>query len=380
MLSLRPGSENVSARRSRTRPHEALTEAFNAAELAALFAPLNEARGALLAVSGGPDSVAMMLLAHAWAEQQQSATNLSVATVDHGLRPDSLREAEEVARWAKSLGLPHAILAWEGEKPVRRIQERARVARYSLLFEHARRIGADCVLTAHHADDQAETILFRLLRGSGIVGLAGMPSVAQHGDLTHLRPFLAYPKEALVAVCAARGQAFFRDPSNENSAFARTRLRRLVPLLAEEGLDNRTLLRLGRRAARADLVLMARVNFVRASLRATRENTLFSAPIGHLDGEPEEIMLRLVEREIQALGGGKPLRLDRLECLIGDLRAALQNSVAWRGTLGGMALALDRSGVLTIRRENRRRRGSGPSEISTDPTLSKGSSRLVVGQ
>lgn len=346
-------------------PMQAVAGSFSGAEIEAVFAPLNEARGAVLAVSGGPDSVAMMLLASTWAERQHSKVRLSVATVNHGLRPESRSEAETVAIWAATLGLPHTILTWEGEKPATRIQERARVARYALLFQHARAIDADFVLTAHHADDQAETILFRLLRGTGIAGLAGMPVAAPHDDIVHLRPLLAYPKDALVAVCTERGQAFLSDPSNENSAFARTRLRRLLPLLAEQGLDSRALLRLGRRAARADFALAMRVNALHASLHATRTDAVFSAPIGHLGGEPEEILLRLVEREIQALGG-KPVRLDRLEHMTAAFRAALENGAEWHGTLGGTALSLDACGVLTIRREDRRRRRSTP-EASKNP-------------
>ena len=214
----------------------ASTQPFTATEIETLFAPLSAARGVLLAVSGGPDSVALMLLAAAWA--RPGTPKLAVATVDHGLREGSRGEAEAVAAWAQSLGLPHQILSWDGEKPKTRIQERARAARYDLLFRHARALGADHVLTAHHADDQAETILFRLLRGSGVAGLAGMPVAARHGEIVHLRPLLAYPKAALVELCEARGQAYFRDPSNEDLGFARTRLRRLLRLLAEEELDS----------------------------------------------------------------------------------------------------------------------------------------------
>ncbi len=343
---------------------------FTATEIAALFAPLSEARGALLAVSGGPDSVALMLLAAAWAGQR--TRKLAVATVDHGLRPGSRNEAEAVAAWAQSLGLPHHILTWDGEKPKTRIQERAREARYDLLFRHAHEIGADRVLTAHHADDQAETILFRLLRGSGVAGLAGMPAAARHGEIVHLRPLLAYPKVAFVELCKARGQAYFRDSSNEDLSFARTRLRRLLRLLAEEELDSAALLRLGRRAARAEIALSACTQIVRGSLHPTHTNGLFSASIGHLRDAPEEILLRLIAAEMEALGG-KSLRLDRLESLTEGLRAALQAGTSWRGTLGGMILALDERGLFTIRNEKPRRRGRGTQATSENRAVPQAS-------
>jgi tRNA(Ile)-lysidine synthase len=335
---------------------EASLDPFTATEIAALFAPLKEARGAVLAVSGGPDSVALMLLAAAWAGH--GTPKLAVATVDHGLRPASRDEADAVALWAQSLDLPHRILTWEGAKPKTRIQERAREARYDLLFRHAREIGADHVLTAHHADDQAETILFRLLRGSGVAGLAGMPVAARHGEIVHLRPLLAYPKKRLVELCEARGQAYFRDPSNEDLSFARTRLRRILRTLAEEGLDNESLLRLGRRAARAELALSACTRIVRGALQPVHTNGVFSAPIGHLRDAPEEILLRLIAAEMEARGS-KPLRFDRLESLTAALRAALQTGASWRGTLGGMTLVLDGRGLLTIAVERPRRRGRG---------------------
>ena len=147
------------------------------------FAPL-AGRWALLAVSGGPDSLALMRLAARWLVEGQAGGAAShVATVDHGLRPDRGQEAEAVAGWAEAVGLPHSILTWQGAKPRSRIQERARTVRYALLGAHARELGADYLLTAHHADDQAETILFRLLRGSGLAGLAGMSSEIMLGNI-----------------------------------------------------------------------------------------------------------------------------------------------------------------------------------------------------
>lgn len=335
---------------------------FGTRETTALFAPLEGARGVLLAVSGGPDSVALMLLAAAWAAQRASQTRLAVATVDHGLRIRSREEAETVGEWAKKLGFPHEILTWEGAKPKTRIQEQARAARYDLLFRHARAIDADHVLTAHHADDQAETILFRLLRGSGIGGLAGMPVAARHGDLIHLRPLLPYPKKVLVDVCAARGQTFFNDPCNEDPRFARTQMRRLLQLLVEEGLDSAGLLRLSRRAAQAEHALAASTAKTRASLNATRADGAFSAPMGHLCTLPREILQRLVGSEIEALGG-KSLRLERLENLAEALHVALRSATPWRGTLAGMTLALDGRGTLTIEHEAPRRRGRGMSAV-----------------
>ena len=239
---------------------------FSDAAILSLFRPFENARGILLAVSGGPDSVALMLIAAKWASLLAAPPSISVATVDHRLRESAAREAEMAASWAIAFSLPHTILVWDEAKPKSRIQERAREARYALLFQHAARIGANYVMTAHHADDQAETILFRLLRGSGISGLAGMERVSERNGLILARPLLAYAKAELVAFCAAKAHPYIEDPSNDDPAYARTRLRRLGSLLASEGLDRAALLRLGRRAARAEAALAERARAVRERL------------------------------------------------------------------------------------------------------------------
>src|SRR5947209_13191130 len=161
----------------------------------AIFASLAEAKKLLLAVSGGPDSVALMLLSARW--PRRDAPPIEVATVDHRLREDSRQEAEQVGNWARALGFGHHILTWEGEKPKTRLQERAREARYRLLEERAAHAGADHIVTAHHADDQAETVLLRLTRGSGPAGLAGMAAYTRLGAVTLARPLLGVPKADL---------------------------------------------------------------------------------------------------------------------------------------------------------------------------------------
>ncbi len=163
------------------------------ARIEALFAPLAEANGLLLAVSGGPDSIALMMMAGEWAKAP-GRPKVEVATIDHGLRPGARAEAEAVAAQAKRLGLAHHLIEWPGEKPTTRLQERAREARYRLLAEKARAIRADHIVTAHHADDQNETILFRLLRGSGIAGLRGMAPFALLESLVLARRCSAYAR------------------------------------------------------------------------------------------------------------------------------------------------------------------------------------------
>ena len=187
----------------------------------ALLAPLAEERALLLAVSGGPNSLALMLLASRWSLRDKMP--IHVATVDHGLRANSREEAIFVAREAEALGFPHRLLVWEGAKPLTRLQERAREARYVLLAGCAAEIDPSCaVVTAHHADDQAETILFRLCRGSGVAGLSGMSAVSTLDGLKLLRPLLDTPKTALEAICV-EGRAALCDRSRQRRSALRPR-------------------------------------------------------------------------------------------------------------------------------------------------------------
>ena len=188
--------------------------AFDAA-LAALAPPGPFA----LAVSGGPDSTALMRLA--------APLGPIVFTVDHGLRAGSAAEAEAVGVWARALGLKHEVLRWTGDKPGAGVQHAARTARYRLLAEAAVRAGIATLMTGHTLDDQAETVAMRQARGSGALGLAGMPSqsLLPGGGVRLVRPLIAVPKAALVALLERLGQPFFRDPSNEDRRFDRARLR-----------------------------------------------------------------------------------------------------------------------------------------------------------
>ncbi|HUB63915.1 MAG TPA: tRNA lysidine(34) synthetase TilS [Methylocella sp.] len=330
---------------------------FPACAIAALFHPWETARGILLAVSGGPDSVALMLLAEEWARGYAAPPPLYVATVDHGLRKSARGEAELVARWAAALRLPHAVLVWEGIKPRSRVQECAREARYKLLFEYAARIGADHVMTAHHADDQAETIVFRLLRGSGISGLSGMASSSERNGIVLARPLLSCTKAELIAFCEMKAHPFVLDPSNKDPAYARTRLRRLSSLLAAEGLDRNALLRLGTRAARADVALTKQVYAITDKIKILREPGRVRADISALAGEPAEILLRFLADELKLIRGDKPLRLDRLEALAEKLGRALRDGSAYKATQGGTILHLQHDHFLVIARETPRCRG-----------------------
>ena len=290
----------------------------------------------LLAGSGGPDSTALLLMAADWA----GGPRLHAATVDHGLRRESAAEAAAVAALAAKLGVPHAILRWEGEKPATGLQERAREARYALLAQEARRVGAPVVVTAHHLDDQAETVLFRLARGSGLAGLAGMAARSRRGEIEIARPLLGLRKAELAALCEARGVAFASDPSNADARFARPRLRGLAETLAAEGLDPPALARLARRAGLVEEALARATDTAETRLNL-RASSRCDAPA--LAAEPAEIVRRLLTRAVAQVGGADPARLplEAMERITAEWLSAYAQGRRYAANIGGALIACD---------------------------------------
>ncbi|HEX8666578.1 MAG TPA: tRNA lysidine(34) synthetase TilS [Beijerinckiaceae bacterium] len=317
--------------------------------------------GVVLAVSGGPDSVALMRLA-AQVSSRRARVAAIVATVDHGLRTQSRAEAETVGTWAAACGLPHRILPWTGRKPRTGVQEAAREARYRLLAALAQEVGASHLLTAHTLDDQAETLLMRLSRGTGIGGLAGMRAETALSGVVLARPFLCVTKARLVATCRARRWPFLEDPSNQDPRFARARWRRIMPALAEEGLTPERLGALAVRAQRAEEALDARAAAVLDAARIGAGRGRLDLDAATLLAEPEAILLRIAARGIVAVAGPRtrPVRLDRFEAhVLESLRPALAEGRRLKLNLGG-ALIEAASGRLRFSPEPPRRRGRGP--------------------
>src|ERR1700710_1225058 len=225
---------------------------ISASDAKRLFADWKTAPAIVLAVSGGPDSSAMMWLAARWRRVLKRGPQLIAVTIDHGLRSEAAREAREVKRLAKNLDLPHRTLRWSGAKPKTGVPAAARDARYRLLAKAARAAGATHVLTAHTQDDQAETLLMRMARGSGIAGLAAMARQSRREGVVLARPLLRIPKTRLVATLKKAKVGFADDPTNRDANFTRPRLRAIMPALAAEGGDARNLARLASRLARAN--------------------------------------------------------------------------------------------------------------------------------
>ncbi|MEA2954205.1 MAG: tRNA(Ile)-lysidine synthase [Alphaproteobacteria bacterium] len=329
------------------------------AEFESLFAGLVSAPAIILAVSGGPDSTALLFLAARWRAKRKLGPKLLAVTIDHGLRAESAREAKQVARLARKLGVVHRTLRWTGKKPTTGIQEKARQARYGLLADAASKAGASHVLTAHTLDDQAETVLMRLIRGSGMTGLGGMAKDTRLGEISLLRPFLRVPKARLLATLKAAKIPFIDDPSNANPRFTRIRMRALMPALAGEGLSAERLALLGRRMRRGDaaLELAAEVAAEMLSSAPWSDAGPISLNAGGFGLLPSEIALRLLGHAVTSRGDEGPVELAKLELLHAALASQKPGAVRFRRTLAGALVTLTQD-RLVVERAPRRRGGS----------------------
>ena len=249
-------------------------EALSSDDVASLMAscalPPGEERVAL-AVSGGPDSMALAFTVKRWSEQNHYLSPLAFI-VDHGLREESGREASEVKLRLQVFGVTAEILCWEHAAVTSRLHSEARKARYRLLLDACEQHHLSVLLFAHQREDQAETILMRLSKGTGLDGLAGIPAQNVMRGVRIVRPFLTVPKQRLIATCEAAKIPFVTDPSNCMEKFARGRMRRVLPLLAEDGLTIDRLIDFGTRAAkRAKRSSITRGNF--SPNRASKRNS-----------------------------------------------------------------------------------------------------------
>lgn len=273
-----------------TAPDPQLTARFTA-DLAALWSGTGQLG---LAVSGGPDSLALLLLARAALPDR-----IAAATVDHGLRPEAAQEADMVARVCASLDVPHRTL--RVEVPAGNVQSQARAARYAALAEWMEAEGLEALATAHHADDQAETLLLRLNRGSGASGLAGVRArgLVPNTRLPLVRPLLGWRRAELAGIVSAAGIDAAQDPSNLDDRFDRVRIRKA--LAGAEWLDVPALAQSASNLADADAAL---------EWAAAREwsEAVTKGPMGltYRPAAPRAIALRVLTRLVTELGGEAP--------------------------------------------------------------------------
>lgn len=302
-----------------------------------------------VAVSGGADSMALMLCAARWAAGRGGAA--VGLTVDHRLRRGSAREGAQVGEWLAARGIEHHRLTvdWPDGPPRGNVQGRARAVRYAKLAAWCRSKSVLHLLTGHHLDDQAETVLLRLARGSGVDGLAAMAPIVERADYRILRPMLGFPKARLVATLARAGQEWLDDPTNADPRHDRVALRSALPHLGELGLAPDRLAGTAAAMARARRALERETGTRLAEAARCHPAGFIRLARRALTQAPEELGLRLLARCLMTVSGSPyPPRLAALT----GLRAAFAGPDRPRArTLAGCRIAMAGKSEILIARE-----------------------------
>ena len=250
-----------------------------------------------VAVSGGGDSVALLHMLAA------RGAGLRAVTIDHGLRDESAAEAAEVATICQGLGVPHTILKWDNWDKSGNLQDAARQARLRLITDWAAEENIAYIALGHTLDDQAETVLLRLARGSGVDGLSGMAARRKDGALTWVRPLLHARRDTLRAYLTSKGIGWIDDPSNEDRKYDRVKARQALAVLADLGITVEGL------SATADRMQDARTALEVATLAladACAEITVAGEVRLYMEtfnAAPDELRFRLLSATLQWISG-----------------------------------------------------------------------------
>ena len=271
-----------------------------------------ESKPIALAVSGGPDSTALMFLVSK--SKKIKKNDVTILTVDHALRKESKSEVDLVKSNAKRIGFKCKILKWNGVKPSSGIQEAARKARYSLMLSWCEKNSVNQLFLAHHLDDQVETFLMRLSKGSGVDGLSSMSNITINSSISLIRPFLEIPKNKLIVIANFSKMKWISDPSNLNSSYQRSRMRKLLPIFSEEGIDPHHINLVIKRMNSAKEALNEIVNANIDKYVKNMNDISYSLSYESFNKLSPEILLRILERLIMISSGSiYPPRRSKLE-------------------------------------------------------------------
>ncbi len=298
---------------------------------------LNNQKSIAVGVSGGADSMALVhLLRHQFPNKK-----LYAITIDHALRPDSEAEAISVTTYLQGLVDYHDILTWNGDKPKQGIQSAARTARFRLFTEALQNHDIGHICLAHHSDDQAETFLHRLAKGSGLDGLSSMKPLTTRQNIVIVRPLLDHSHVDLVKYCQDHDIKWIEDPSNQNETFARVRFRKSRSFLESEGLSNTRITRL---CTRLDRTREALNFYTHQAFDAFVTIDESGARIDKKAQElPEDILLRIVIKTAKIINPNETLssRLERLETLLLEEKSK-------KFTLSGLVFTRHKDGDITL--------------------------------
>ena len=324
------------------RAAEAELRTFSNQDCEKLFAALHGERHIALAVSGGSDSMALLRLADQWS---QKSLKISVLTVDHGLRPEAVGEARQVAEWCAALALAHHTLRWEGAKPKTGLQAKARIARYDLMSDWCSANSVNILLTGHTMDDQAETVLMRQARTDTPESLAGIWETTVWGGVKLYRPLLGQSREGLRAFLKSLGQRWIDDPSNEDVRFERIRVRRAMAQETRTDQRKMELAEIADKAGRAARALASATElWIGGQLTSYPEGFGSIPRAGFCELDPG-LQRRVLQQLLQIYGAGNRVEPGELD----HLGKWIMSQELSRRTLGGAVLACRQAKVLVGR-------------------------------
>ena len=285
----------------------------------------------LVAVSGGPDSLALAFFAKVYSLKKNLRSEFII--VDHKLRKESTIEAKYVKKILKKFYIDSKILTWRGKKPLKNVQSLARKKRYEILFDSCKKLKIRNILLGHHQDDLFENFFIRILRGSGLKGLISLNKKNVINNIEILRPLLDLKKEDLIFVAKHVFDYYIKDPSNIDDKFQRTRIRKLLLELENEGLDKRKFMNTIDNLKYSEKVIKFYVN------ENLRKNSFFlvkeNQTILNYDeffSQPHEIIFRSLSNIIKSIGKNYyPVRGKKIEKIIYKIKKKISLKV----TLGG---------------------------------------------
>ena len=277
-----------------------------------------------VALSGGCDSTALTLLMNDWAVEH--SIKFTALIVDHKLRPESTSEANIVKSNMSKLGINAEILTYTGIVPTSNIEEVARNYRYRLIINFCKKNKINYVATAHNKNEQCETFLLNLIRGSGLYGLCGIPEIVNKNNVKFIRPLLSYTKDELKQICISRNQTWVEDPSNEDEKYLRVRIRKLKTIFESLGLTIDRIYKTinNMKSVRGVIDLLFQKKIEECIVNKFEKLGLIELDLQILLSSPNEIIYRVIEYFVSELSDGRHTRSDIICRIIDNLKLSLK--------------------------------------------------------
>ena len=313
-----------------------------------------------LAVSGGRDSMALMYLVYRWKAHLALNIEIEVLTVNHNLRKAAEDECGFVQKIAKNYGFKHKVLIWEHEHVETSIQEKARKARYQLMLDYVREENIDTILTAHTSDDNIETFIMRLAKGSGLNGLKSINEIRHEDRIQIQRPLLSLSRSLTTEILRSTGNEWVDDPTNDDERFERVKIRNNISLLSSFNISSDNLTKTIQRLARAHESISFFTNLVSEELVELSELGHANVNFDKLRYYPKEIILRVFAKALTDVNGGN-VSLSSLEAVFAELIKTERSK-----TLNGCQIIPQKNKYVIVR-ENR---GISPVEIKINERIS----------